>query len=136
MVEDASGSAQPQVPVFERLCAVWGVGAASGSAAFSIGWDPTYGRQLVAGLAGCGLIGVGGLSYRRQAPGGQIWETVTLGLQRLHHCIVKHAADKRELAQALEVGLERSFLYDHRSADCYRLGTANLATVRTPITFV
>lgn len=98
VVEDADGLdlvIDPDIAEITQICRAWE------RAASSVSWNPSLGGCLVSALTGCGLSGVQGVSYRRKAPGGPIWEAVRFGLIRLHDRLIGEGVSTEALALVL-----------------------------------
>jgi SAM-dependent methyltransferase len=98
VLEDSAGlefEVDPATDVFARLAPRWE------RAGLSVGWSPVYGRALLGHMRAAGLLGSRGLEYRRIAPGGERWEHVVWGLERLRRELLAAGATEAELTEAV-----------------------------------
>jgi SAM-dependent methyltransferase len=97
VLEDADGllfDAEPPEPAFAAITGPWQ------RAAQAAGWNPLYGRHLVAGLQRAGLDQVAGRAHRSYQPGGPAWLTARLGLERMREQIQHQGASHADLDDA------------------------------------
>jgi hypothetical protein len=70
-------------------------------AALAAGWNPCYGRYLVADLQRAGLDRVAGRAHRTYQPGGPAWLAARLGIERMRDHIQREGASPADLDHAL-----------------------------------
>lgn len=117
---DADGLGFDADPLAAALPAITG---AWQQAARAAGWDPLYGRHLVADLRRCGLRQVAGRAHRSYEPGGEAWAGAQLGIERLRDQIHAAGASQADIDGAL-AALARPHPDHHRRADRHCLGPA------------
>ncbi len=100
VLEDAGGLGFAAEPAAGSLAALTGPWE---RAARQAGWDPGYGRRLVAELRRAGLERVAGWSHRSIQPGGEAWAGARLGLDRLRDQVRQAGAAPAEIEDALSV---------------------------------
>jgi SAM-dependent methyltransferase len=67
----------PSTPVFDDFAPAWERAGAA------VGWNASYGNELMRDLGRSGLIELQGRQYRLLAPGGESWAHIARGIQRL-----------------------------------------------------
>jgi SAM-dependent methyltransferase len=95
---DADGlrfDAEPSEQAFAAITGPWQ------RAALAAGWNPCYGRSLVADLRRAGLGRVAGRAHRDYGPGGSAWLVARLGLERLRGQVEQQGASRADLDDAL-----------------------------------
>ena len=98
VLEDADGlrfDAEPAHEVFAAITGPWQ------RAARAAGWNPCYGRDLVADLQRAGLCQVAGRAHRDYRPGGGAWLVARLGIERMRDHIQREGARPADLDDAL-----------------------------------
>ena len=98
ILEDADGlgfDAEPAVKALSAITGPWH------QAALGAGWNPLYGRHLLADLRRAGLDQVAGRAHRTYQPGGDAWAGARLGLQRMRDQIRDAGASCADLDNAL-----------------------------------
>jgi SAM-dependent methyltransferase len=98
LLEDADGLLFDAVPVEKAFAAIAGPWQ---RAALAAGWNPFYGRHLVADLQRAGLSWVAGRAHRNCQPGGSAWLVARLGIQRMQDQIRHEGASQSDLDAAL-----------------------------------
>ena len=98
LLEDADGLLFDAEPVEKAFAAITGPWQ---RAALATGWNPCYGRYLVADLQRAGLDRVAGRAHRSYLPGGQAWLAARLGLERMRDHIQREGASPADLDGAL-----------------------------------
>jgi SAM-dependent methyltransferase len=99
VLEDSGGlelTTTPATAAFEPLRASW---EAAGSA---VGWNASYGRDLMRDLRASGLTELGGREWRQVAPGGDGWAHVRYGLERLRPQLADQGVGDVDLRRALQ----------------------------------
>jgi SAM-dependent methyltransferase len=98
ILEDADGlgfDAEPAVRALSAITGPWH------QAALAAGWNPLYGRSLLADLRQAGLDQLDGRAHRTYQPGGDSWAGARLGLQRMRDQIREAGASCADLDDAL-----------------------------------
>ena len=98
VLEDADGllfDAEPAAPALSAIAGPWQ------RAALAAGWDPGYGRHLVADLQRAGLDRVAGRAHRSYEPGGTAWAVAQMGLDRMRDQIHRAGASQDDVDSAL-----------------------------------
>jgi SAM-dependent methyltransferase len=98
LLEDADGlrfDAEPPEQAFAAITGPWQ------QAALATGWNPCYGRHLVADLRRAGLGQVAGRAHRDCQPGGGAWLVARLGIERLRSQLQHEGASPADLDDAL-----------------------------------
>jgi SAM-dependent methyltransferase len=98
IVEDADGlgfDAEPPAAALPTIAEPWQ------RAARSAGWDPMYGRRLVADLRHAGLTQASGRAHRNYLPGGGAWTGARLGIERMRDQIQDAGASPADIDDAL-----------------------------------
>lgn len=98
ILEDADGlmfDAEPAEKAFAAIAGPWQ------RAALAAGWNPLYGRYLVADLQRAGLGRVAGRAHRSYQPGGDAWLVARLGIERMRDQIQHEGASQDDLDAAL-----------------------------------
>lgn len=105
ILEDADGlrfDAEPAEQAFAAIAGPWQ------QAALACGWNPCYGRHLVADLQRAGLGRVAGRAHRDYQPGGNAWLVARLGIQRLRDQIHREGASQADLDKALTALIDQT----------------------------
>jgi SAM-dependent methyltransferase len=98
LVEDADClqfDAEPAEKAFAAIAGPWQ------QAALTCGWNPCYGRYLLADLRRAGLGRVAGRAHRDYQPGGGAWLVARLGIERMRTPIHQAGASQTDLDKAL-----------------------------------
>jgi 2-polyprenyl-3-methyl-5-hydroxy-6-metoxy-1,4-benzoquinol methylase len=98
VLEDADGlrfDAEPPEQAFAAITRPWQ------RAARTAGWNPRYGRHLVADLRRAGLSRVAGRAHRDYQPGGDAWLVARLGLERMRGQLQREGASQADLVDVL-----------------------------------
>jgi SAM-dependent methyltransferase len=98
LLEDADGllfDAEPAEKAFAAITGPWQ------RAAQAAGWNPCYGRHLVADLQRAGLGRVAGRAHRDYQPGGGAWLVARLGMERMRGQVQREGASHADLDDAL-----------------------------------
>lgn len=98
ILEDADGlafDADPAAAALPALAGPWH------RAALTAGWNPVYGRCLLADLQHAGLDHVAGRAHRSYQPGGEAWASARLGIERMRDQICRAGASPADLDNAL-----------------------------------
>ena len=98
ILEDADGllfDAEPAEKAFAAITGPWQ------RAALAAGWNPCYGRHLVADLRRAGLGRVAGRAHRDYQPGGGAWLVARLGIERMRGQVQRAGASQADLDDAL-----------------------------------
>jgi SAM-dependent methyltransferase len=98
VLEDADGlrfDAEPPEQSFAAITGPWQ------RAARAAGWNPCYGRYLVADLRRAGLDQEAGRAHRNYQPGGGAWLAARLGIERMRSQIQQEGASSADLDHAL-----------------------------------
>lgn len=98
VLEDADGlrfDAEPAHQAFAAITEPWQ------RAALAAGWNPCYGRHLVADLQRAGLGQVAGRAHRSYQPGGGAWLVARLGIERMRVHIQREGARPADLDDTL-----------------------------------
>jgi SAM-dependent methyltransferase len=98
VLEDADGLRFDAEPAHQAFAAITGPWQRAARAA---GWNPCYGRHLVADLQRAGLGRVGGRAHRHYQPGGGAWLVARLGIERMRDHIRRAGASPADLDDAL-----------------------------------
>jgi SAM-dependent methyltransferase len=98
VLEDADGLRFDAEPAHEAFAAITGPWQRAARAA---GWNPCYGRHLVADLQRAGLCQVAGRAHRDYRPGGGAWLVARLGIERMRDHIQREGARAADLNDAL-----------------------------------
>lgn len=67
-----------------------------------MGWDATYGGDLMSDMRAIGLLDLRGRQYRQLAVGGETWAHLILGIQRLRGGLRVQGITDEHLAQTLQ----------------------------------
>ena len=135
ILEDADGllfDAEPAEKAFATITGPWQ------RAALAAGWNPCYGRYLVADLRRAGLGGVAGRIASRLPPGGSAWLVARLGIERMRGQVEHEGASQADLDDAV-AALDDPARTVIGAPKCCRMGPARpLAachqTLRPPMT--
>jgi len=98
VLEDADGllfDAEPAEKAFAAITGPWH------RAALAAGWNPCYGRHLVADLRRAGLGRVAGRAHRDYRPGGNDWLVARLGIERMRGQVEREGASPADLDDAV-----------------------------------
>jgi len=105
ILEDADGLRFDAEPRAKALAAITGPWQRAARAA---GWNPMYGRHVLADLQRAGLDRVAGRAHRRYELGGDAWMGARLGLERMRDQIQRAGASQADLDDALATLADRT----------------------------
>ena len=98
VLEDSAGldvDVPPVTGVLDRFLPAWD------RAGRAVGWNPTYGRELMSDLRMAGLREPQGRQYRQLAAGGSSWIHVASGIRRLETQLSKQGVTHEQLTRVL-----------------------------------
>lgn len=98
VLQDSAGLAldvSPSTRVFDRFLPAWE------QAGHAVGWNPSYGGELMPDLRMTGLGELQGRQYRQLAPGGPSWTHVDRGIRRLEEDLIKQGVAPEQLTEVL-----------------------------------
>ncbi|MBV8997850.1 MAG: class I SAM-dependent methyltransferase [Solirubrobacterales bacterium] len=98
VLEDSAGlgvNITPATGVLDRFLPAWD------RAGRAVGWNPTYGRELMSDLRMAGLREPQGHQYRQLAAGGSSWTHVIGGIRRLEAQLIEQGVTHEQLTLVL-----------------------------------